>query len=199
MKIIELALLSIALIGCGYSESKLIKEGEYEARDQKHDQFIKLKDGKILTFGELKFKEKLVGSESHFEADGKKLNINYDDILEFQTEKYCVYNSESAGFLYKIRSGKIELFVASTIVRNAFNPSVVGQNNTTAMERSNNASAMDRSFSVRKGANGQILPLNKSILKSMIADKKEVLEEFDSKYRIRYFLRNVMEIIDDYN
>jgi|GEM_PF-4787407 len=192
MKIIKLALLAIVLAGCGYSERKLMKEAEYEARDQKHDQFIKLKDGKLLTFNDLKFKVPLVGDgKSHFEGDGKRLDIKYDDILEFQTDKYFVVMYPSAGFLYdvlyKLRSGKIELFVGYVVVRSA---SGAGKQST---------SSYSRNFSVRKGPNGQMLPLNKSVLKFMIQDNKNVLAEFDEKYKTRYLLRNVMEIIDDYN
>ena len=180
----------VVLVGCGYSERKLMKEAEYEARDQKHDQFIKLKDGKMLTYNELKFKVPLVGDgKSHFEGDGKRLDIKQDDILEFQTDKYCVVMYPSAGFLYdvlyKLRSGKIELFVGFISVKDA--------------SSKNNSSSYSRSFSVRKGANGQMLPLNKSVLKFMIQDNKTVLAEFDEKYNTRYLLRNVMEIIDDYN
>jgi len=183
-------MLSVVLNGCGYSERKLMKEAEYEARDQKHDQFIKLKDGKILTFNELKFKVPLVGDgKSHFEGNGKRLDINYEDILEFQTDKYFVVMYPSAGFLYdvlyKLRSGKIELFVGFVTVRNA--------------SSKDNTSSYTRTFSVRKGANGQMLPLTRSVLKSMIQDNKNVLAEFDEKYKTRYLLRNVLEIIDDYN
>lgn len=168
------------LVGCGYSERKLMKEAELDARDQKRDQFIEYVDGSVKVYNQLKYKEHLIGPGQWFEADGQKMEVKRDQIKRFQTANYCAWILPE-GLAFKLASGKIDLFVVEV------------------QKRVGNESFRDRAFLVRKGVDGKVYEVNKPILKILMADKKQVQEEVNEKFTSAYFLRNLLDLINDYN
>ena len=192
-----LSLVFLALVSAFSQSNKELKSDMVEARDSKHDIFIEMNTGKILTFGTLKIKTVVLGYE-HFEGDGKKLDISFDSVRAYQTEEYYALRIDSTPKIHvgkmpaaelfglRIRSGKIELFYTYRQKEKILGVAVYNEDKKYG-------------YFLRKGKNTQPVQLSKVTLKTMIADKKAVAEEFDDIYKKRNEYESATKIIDDYN
>jgi len=175
---------------------KAIKKDAEEARDTKDELFVELRSGKRIKYSSLKLKITFGGGQ-YLESDNKKIDISWDSIRAFQTEKfyteifydkkYIILNGRNwlKVEAQRIRNGKIELFTTSVYQSGAYGASGGG--------------GFVREYLVRKGKDGEIYTLSKDILKGMISDNKGLLEEFDKMYKKSREYESATKIIDEYN
>ncbi len=194
IKTILFFILILLLNGC-YSERKVQENGADVSRESTLGAFIELKDGTRMNFEKLKIKSPPLQYQ-YLVGDGKKLDIDVEKILAFQTEDYYafkVYDQKAALrgklpfselFAVRIASGKIELFVVNEMQNRAYG---------------SNGSAYVKTYFLRKGKNTPLVGAAKEILKKMISDNKMVLEEFDHLYTNKYKFKSTMAVLAQYN
>ncbi len=176
---------------------KELKNDMEEARESKRDIFIEMNNGKFITYEKLKIKAAVLGYE-HFEGDGKKLDIPFDNVKSYQTEDYYAVRLDSTPTIHlgkmparelfgmRIRTGKIELFYSYRQKEKILGVNVYTSDNHL-------------SYFIRKGKNSELVDFSKAALKLMIADNKGLLEEFESMYKNMNKYKSAIKIIDEYN
>ena len=194
LRIILLAATIFLFTSC-YFENKIQKQGAIESRDGKHEAFIELDNGEMLTFQTLKIKSPPLQYQ-YLLGDDKKLDIAANKIKAFQTAGYYAYRiydqpdlmigklPYSDLFAVRIVNGKIELFVISSKESGAYGP---------------NQSGFVKRYYLRKGKNTSLIPASEVTLKNMILDNKSVLEDFNKLYKRSYLFKSTMKVLEEYN
>lgn len=190
-----IAVCFISFVASAQSRKAIKKDAE-EARDTKDELFVELRSGKKIKYNSLRLRITLGGGQ-YLESESKKIDIPWDSIKAFQTEKfyseiffdrkYLILNGRNEAVVeaQRIRNGKIELFTTSVYKSGAYGASGGG--------------GLVREYLVRKGKDGEIYVLSKDILKGMISDNKGLLEEFDKMYKKARKYESATKIIDEYN
>jgi len=177
-KVIKLLMASAFFMSCSNEYLLFEQKAMRDGRNPKLNSFIQLKDGTIIPCNNLDLKQKNVLANVYFTCDGKQTNIKQGDAIMFQDDRSCTCYLNPFGWITRLRSGKIELYVYFMSHRAGEKPS---------------------SLVARKGVTGNLVILNKTVLRNLISDNKTVLANFDDTYSKRYLVKSTLEIIDDYN